>query len=71
MRSNDNTREVGALALVTVAIFVVFAVCTAVAVGTHFGAGWGWTVAAVFAALLLVAFVHMLVSLTSMGGGDD
>lgn len=64
--NQDGARKAGALALVMIVCVVVLAVCVSVAVGMHYGAAWGWTMAALF---VMSALIRLSVTLTRMMGG--
>ena len=69
MNSKNDQREAGAVALLVIVCVVALAVCVSVAVGLHFGAAWGWTVAAAFVAMLLVALSRSLLRMTGRKDG--
>lgn len=63
---NQNESKVGILALTVLISIVVFTICASLAVGLHFGAAWGWTVAAIVAfGLLIYHYVMFKLAVTA------
>ena len=68
MIAKEKARLVGTLTSVAIALALIAALCTCIAVGIVFGKACGW---ALCAAIALVAIVVCVLIIRRLRGGDD